>query len=98
MNLRDLNALDDEAAGREFLSCCGSSRWARGMVAARPFAALEAIETRADTIWWALEPDDWREAFAAHPKIGAANPGTAGGGGWGRAGKAGGGGAAPRTL
>src|SRR3954469_6793513 len=78
MKLRDLNALDDEAAGREFLRCCGSSRWAHGMVAARPFAALEAIETRADTIWWALEPDDWREAFAAHPKIGGANPGAAG--------------------
>src|SRR3954471_9401027 len=78
MKLWDLNALDDDAAGREFLRCCGSSRWARGMVAARPFAGVEAMETRADAIWWALEPNDWREAFAAHPKIGAVSPGAAG--------------------
>jgi OHCU decarboxylase len=78
MRLAELNALDDAAAVREFLRCCGSSRWAREMAAARPFAGLEAMETRADAIWWALEPDDWREAFAAHPKIGAANPGAAG--------------------
>ena len=78
MRLRDFNALDDDAAAEALLRCCGSSRWARGMAAARPFAGVEALETRADAIWWTLEPDDWREAFAAHPKIGAANPGAAG--------------------
>jgi OHCU decarboxylase len=78
VRLADLNTLDDEAAIREFLRCCGSSRWARQMAAARPFAGVEAMETRADAIWWALEPDDWREAFAAHPKIGAASPAAAG--------------------
>jgi OHCU decarboxylase len=78
MRLADLNALDPEAAAAEFLRCCGSSRWARQMAAARPFAGIEAMETRADAIWWALEPDDWREAFAAHPKIGAANPAATG--------------------
>ena len=26
--------------------------------------------TAAETVWWSLEPEDWLEAFAAHPRIG----------------------------
>ena len=28
----------------------------------------------AETIWNSLTPDDWREAFAAHPRIGERSP------------------------
>ena len=70
MRLDDLNALDDEAAARAFLRCCGSSRWARQMAAARPFAGAEAIADAADAIWSALDRADWLEAFASHPRIG----------------------------
>jgi 2-oxo-4-hydroxy-4-carboxy-5-ureidoimidazoline decarboxylase len=76
MRLEELNALDDDAAARELLRCCGSARWARQMAAARPFASLSAAAAAADRVWWALGEADWREAFAAHPRIGA---GTAGG-------------------
>jgi OHCU decarboxylase len=31
---------------------------------------LEDIHRAADEIWWSLTPQDWLEAFAAHPKIG----------------------------
>ena len=82
MTLPELNALDDNAAAEALRRCCGSSRWARAMAAARPFAGVEAMETCADALWWALEPDDWREAFAAHPKIGEATPGAAGARDW----------------
>src|SRR3954464_5176578 len=78
MQLDYLNALDADAAARELLRCCGSRKWARQMTAARPFPTVAAINEAADRIWWSLEEADWREAFAAHPKIGA---GTAGGGG-----------------
>jgi 2-oxo-4-hydroxy-4-carboxy-5-ureidoimidazoline decarboxylase len=71
MRLHDLNALDDAAAARELLRCCGSTRWAERMMAARPFPTEAALEDAADRIWWSLEAADWREAFAAHPKIGA---------------------------
>ena len=70
MRLDDLNALDDGAAVGAFLRCCGSSRWARQMSAARPFADAAAMAAAADRIGSTLEPRDWLEAFAAHPRIG----------------------------
>jgi len=41
------------------------------MAAARPFSSVEQLEETADAIWRRLEPQDWLEAFAAHPRIGA---------------------------
>jgi 2-oxo-4-hydroxy-4-carboxy-5-ureidoimidazoline decarboxylase len=76
MQLDHLNALDPGAATRELLRCCGSARWAQEMTAARPFATIAALEQAADRIWWSLGEPDWREAFAAHPKIGAGHTGT----------------------
>lgn len=40
------------------------------MAAESPFANSTQLITIADRIWWSLEPDDWLEAFASHPKIG----------------------------
>jgi 2-oxo-4-hydroxy-4-carboxy-5-ureidoimidazoline decarboxylase len=70
MTLDELNHLDVPPAEREFLRCCGSTRWAAAMTAARPFAGLDAVRDRSARIWASLAPADWREAFAAHPKIG----------------------------
>jgi 2-oxo-4-hydroxy-4-carboxy-5-ureidoimidazoline decarboxylase len=36
----------------------------------RPFDSEDALLDAAERIWWALEPADWLEAFAAHPRIG----------------------------
>jgi len=41
------------------------------MTEARPFASANELILRAESIWHGLEPQDWLEAFAAHPKIGA---------------------------
>jgi len=65
-----LNGLAPEAAERELLRCCGSTRWARRMTAARLFASDGALLATADKTWWELDPGDWLEAFAAHPRIG----------------------------
>src|SRR5476651_1038221 len=81
MRLDDLNAIDENAAARAFLRCCGSSRWARQMAAARPFAGAKAMDGTADAIWSALDRADWLEAFAAHPKIGETGAGVSGGSG-----------------
>jgi len=70
MRLDELNALDDAAAVRELRRCCGSTRWAQLMAAARPFANEAAMLDCADVIWWSLDAQDWLEAFSAHPKIG----------------------------
>jgi len=40
------------------------------MTAARPFADAHALYESADRLWLGLEPDEWRHAFAAHPRIG----------------------------
>jgi 2-oxo-4-hydroxy-4-carboxy-5-ureidoimidazoline decarboxylase len=68
--LSRLNELDDAAARAELARCCGATAWAAGMAARRPFADRAALLAAADEVWAALGPDDWREAFAHHPRIG----------------------------
>ena len=70
MRLDELNALPNDDATRELLRCCGSSRWAGQMAAARPFLDFETILAAADKTWNGLAPTDWLEAFSAHPRIG----------------------------
>lgn len=65
-----LNGLDDAAVRTAFTRCCAASRWVDGMLARRPFADDAAVFAAADEIWRTLSPADWREAFAAHPRIG----------------------------
>ena len=74
MTLGELNHLDPARAAAEFRRCCGSGRWARAMAEARPFATLDAMTRAGDACWAALAPDDWLEAFAAHPQIGEQQP------------------------
>jgi OHCU decarboxylase len=95
MRLADLNALDDRPAVGAFLRCCGSSRWARVMTDARPFADVAAMTAAAESTWWSLDRADWLEAFAAHPKIGAS--GGSGESGWSDQEQAGVAGAAEQT-
>jgi OHCU decarboxylase len=70
VTLGELNQLDPAAAEAAFRRCCGSAAWARAMTQARPFAAVDAIAETGDAVWRALGPDDWLEAFRAHPRIG----------------------------
>ena len=68
--LDELNALSREEAAEEFIKCCGSSNWARGLADARPFRDPNQLLATADRLWWELEPADWLEAFSHHPQIG----------------------------
>jgi allantoicase len=68
--LRMLHAMTPTAAEAALLACCGSTRWAREVAAARPFADVDALHRAAEQVWDGLAPDDWQEAFAAHPRIG----------------------------
>lgn len=68
--LVELNQAANETAKARFLDCCGSQKWAQKMTEARPFDNAGAILKQAVQIWVKLEPHDWLEAFAAHPKIG----------------------------
>jgi 2-oxo-4-hydroxy-4-carboxy-5-ureidoimidazoline decarboxylase len=64
------NSLDAEDAAREILPCCGSRAWADGMAAQRPFASAQQLLAASDAVWAGLDEPAWREAFAAHPRIG----------------------------
>ena len=69
--LEQLNQAQRSIAERQFIDCCGSSKWARLMAEERPFADIEMLIKQAEQIWQNLKPEDWLEAFAAHPKIGS---------------------------
>ena len=64
------NRLSDEEAAGELLAVCHSRRWAKQVAAGRPYADLAALQRTADEVWLGLGPEDWLEAFAAHPRIG----------------------------
>jgi OHCU decarboxylase len=68
--LETLNGLPEAEAEAELLKCCGSTLWARRMAAARPFESLDVLLSTAEAVWWALDAEDWLEAFSRHPKIG----------------------------
>lgn len=69
--LSRLNALAAGEAREELSRCCGASRWLEAMVAGRPYANAEALFAAADRVASSLTREDWLEAFADHPKIGA---------------------------
>lgn len=75
--LARFNVLSTAEAEAALLRCCGSSRWARVVSALRPFHTWEALSDAAANVWQALTPEDWRQAFAAHARIGA-SPGAQG--------------------
>jgi len=68
--LRWIDTLAPARAEEELLTVCGSTRWAREMMASRPFGSMSAMREAAARIWATLGRDDRLEAFAAHPRIG----------------------------
>ena len=68
--LERLNALPEREAEAELLKCCGSTLWARRLTGERPFPDFQDLLAKADAVWWALDAEDWLEAFSRHPKIG----------------------------
>jgi 2-oxo-4-hydroxy-4-carboxy-5-ureidoimidazoline decarboxylase len=74
-----LNAMTADEAHEALTHCCGSSRWVAAMLARRPWASAAALYDDAGAVWTGLGRDDFLEAFAQHPRIGAS-----GGSAWSR--------------
>jgi len=68
-SLARLNELTAHDAEAEFVKCCGSTKWAQEMTAARPFVTEQELFSEADNVCSSLRDEDWLEAFRAHPKI-----------------------------
>ncbi len=73
-SLTALAAMSPADAHAAFLKCCGSTAWATAMTQRRPFEDVPALLRTAEHVWWSLDHSAHREAFAAHPKIGAPRP------------------------
>lgn len=70
MTLDELNKLSESAANEVFTQSCAAQNWVQQMVAARPFADIEALLNVSDRFWLGLSETDFLEAFEAHPQIG----------------------------
>ncbi len=64
------NELTEPEAAQKILPCCGAPRWAHAMARLRPFDDTESLLARSEDVWMQLDPEDWNEAFASHPRIG----------------------------
>lgn len=64
------NVLPQAEAVEELLTVCHSARWATAVADGRPFADVPSVQRVADDVWQSLDPSDWLEALAGHPRIG----------------------------
>jgi 2-oxo-4-hydroxy-4-carboxy-5-ureidoimidazoline decarboxylase len=66
-----LNGARREAAAAALTRCCGSTRWVERILERRPFATPAELNAAAREAWSGLDRDDYLEAFAQHPRLGA---------------------------
>jgi 2-oxo-4-hydroxy-4-carboxy-5-ureidoimidazoline decarboxylase len=65
-------------AAKEILQCCGSTAWADGMAARKPFPDETTLLAASDETWRSLTKADWMEALRSHPRIGQSGIGESG--------------------
>ena len=70
MTLDELNKLSIMEARAAFELCCGARRWIDGMLMRKPYVDAKDLQTAGREIWGILNPEDWKEAFTHHPRIG----------------------------
>jgi 2-oxo-4-hydroxy-4-carboxy-5-ureidoimidazoline decarboxylase len=70
MTLHELNTLPAPQLKEELMKCCGSSAWVNKMLPFFPADDLVELLEDAEEQWYLCSEDDWKEAFAHHPKIG----------------------------
>jgi 2-oxo-4-hydroxy-4-carboxy-5-ureidoimidazoline decarboxylase len=76
--VKELDAMPPDQARGLLAECCGSSKWVNEMVAKRPFRSREKVFKAAEEVADTLDPNDWLEAFAHHPRIGEKPAATTG--------------------
>ena len=70
MTLEELNGCSKSQAYEFFEHCCHAQQWIEQMTAHRPYATVDTLCEQGERVWWALNPSDHLQAFAAHPMIG----------------------------
>jgi 2-oxo-4-hydroxy-4-carboxy-5-ureidoimidazoline decarboxylase len=70
MTLHELNTLPRQQLIEELTKCCGSPAWVNKMLPFFPADDMVELLEDAEEQWWKCSEEDWKEAFAHHPKIG----------------------------
>ena len=70
MTLHELNTLSPQRLKEELAKCCGSFAWVNRMLVFFPADDLVELLEDAEEQWYECSEEDWKEAFAHHPKIG----------------------------
>jgi 2-oxo-4-hydroxy-4-carboxy-5-ureidoimidazoline decarboxylase len=70
MTFHEFNILPKSELRQTLLACCGSSAWVERMLPFIPAEDIVELLEDAEEQWWKCNADDWKEAFAHHPKIG----------------------------
>ncbi|MFI8297452.1 2-oxo-4-hydroxy-4-carboxy-5-ureidoimidazoline decarboxylase [Streptomyces nigra] len=73
--LARFNALEEHAAQAALHEVCASTAWVERLLAARPYATVDALHQASDAAMAGLAADDLAEAMAGHPPIGRPRPG-----------------------
>ncbi|MEQ1675236.1 MAG: 2-oxo-4-hydroxy-4-carboxy-5-ureidoimidazoline decarboxylase [Chitinophagaceae bacterium] len=70
MTLHEFNILPKEQLIEELTRCCGSAAWVNKMLPFIPADDMVELLEDAEAQWYECSPDDWKEAFSHHPRIG----------------------------
>ncbi|HEY6063228.1 MAG TPA: 2-oxo-4-hydroxy-4-carboxy-5-ureidoimidazoline decarboxylase [Chitinophagaceae bacterium] len=70
MSLHELNILPRQQLIEELMKCCGSASWVNRMLPFIPADDMIELLEDAEEQWYQCGEDDWKDAFAHHPKIG----------------------------
>lgn len=70
INFEYLNVLPAEELREELFRCSGSMIWSEKVIERRPFKDEGHLRHVAVGAWYNLPPEEWKNAFLHHPKIG----------------------------
>ena len=70
MTLHEFNILPREKLIQLLTQCCGSTKWVNKMLEFVPAEDMVELLEDAEEVWWKCNQEDWKQAFAQHPKIG----------------------------
>jgi len=73
MTVHDLNSLPADQLRSTLMNVCGATGWVERMLPLFPFEDLVELIESAEEQWYRCSANDWKEAFASHPKIGDKN-------------------------
>ena len=70
MTIAEFDHLEPSEKRTLLFQCCGSSAWVEKMMSMPPAEDLIDLFEDAEEKWYECNPEDWKDAFGHHPRIG----------------------------